>query len=166
MLSFGETHPHTPFLAHELCRERIAVYASEGRSDTAHIKAGFPKVQECVCMCVCVLLCICLCIVMHALEGRSDTAHIKACITLVCRRIMYAYIYRHAHTSICVYVVYVYTRTDRFFSHYGRTDNCVCVCMFSMYVWVGGWVFYVCWGVLGCGAYVCGIHAYIYIYAF
>ena len=31
-------------LAHELCRERIAVYTSEGRSDTSKIVKLFPKV--------------------------------------------------------------------------------------------------------------------------
>eukprot|EP00285_Hemiselmis_virescens_P014227 CAMPEP_0173383944 /NCGR_PEP_ID=MMETSP1356-20130122/6514_1 /TAXON_ID=77927 ORGANISM="Hemiselmis virescens, Strain PCC157" /NCGR_SAMPLE_ID=MMETSP1356 /ASSEMBLY_ACC=CAM_ASM_000847 /LENGTH=237 /DNA_ID=CAMNT_0014339049 /DNA_START=320 /DNA_END=1033 /DNA_ORIENTATION=+ len=44
-LSFGQTHPKTPMIAHELCRERIAVYTSEGRSDTSVVAKRFPKVD-------------------------------------------------------------------------------------------------------------------------
>jgi len=44
-LSFGKTHPKTPAIAHELCRERIAVYTSEGRTDTSVVAQRFPQVD-------------------------------------------------------------------------------------------------------------------------
>jgi hypothetical protein len=101
MLSFGETHPRTPFLAHELCRERIAVYASEGRSDTALIKKNFPKVYiyiygfMYVCMSfkdVCIhthltkwdtsvhmyvymYVCMHVCVLAHELSGRRTVVY-------------------------------------------------------------------------------------------
>lgn len=43
-LSFGTTHPMAPWVANEDCRERIAVYTSEGRSDKSEIVKKWPKV--------------------------------------------------------------------------------------------------------------------------
>jgi len=44
-LSFGLACPKAPMLASELCRERIAVYTSEGRSNTSDLKRDWPKVD-------------------------------------------------------------------------------------------------------------------------
>lgn len=44
-LSFGLTHPLIPTVAHELCRERIAKYTSEGRANTSVLKKDWPKVD-------------------------------------------------------------------------------------------------------------------------
>lgn len=45
MLSFGISHPKTPMIAQEMCRERMAIYASEGRSPTRRLRVHFPKVD-------------------------------------------------------------------------------------------------------------------------
>lgn len=44
-LSFGAAHPEIGMLASELCRERIAVYTSEGRARLSALKAAWPKVD-------------------------------------------------------------------------------------------------------------------------
>jgi len=44
-LSFGAVDPMVPMLACETCRERIAVYASEGRSKTSDLVVHWPKVN-------------------------------------------------------------------------------------------------------------------------
>lgn len=44
-LSFGTSQPLTPMLACETCRERIAVYTSEGRAQLSELKPKWPLVD-------------------------------------------------------------------------------------------------------------------------
>lgn len=44
-LSFGAAQPNAPLIACELCRERIAVYTSEGRAPTSALKRSWPRVH-------------------------------------------------------------------------------------------------------------------------
>ncbi len=44
-LSFGAAYPSVRMLASESCRERIAVYTSEGRANLSELKKAWPKVD-------------------------------------------------------------------------------------------------------------------------